>query len=183
MLFDPEPPNLAAARRLEMGQAARIELRFRERFWESLPELAGLSFLHSLDPAVPTWWTELPMRVPVLVGWAAGPAAGQYAGQGREFAGNRAVQALARVTGVPEDEIGGLLEGWYWHDWQTDPYARGAYSYVPAGAMDARRALAAPAEGTLFFAGEATDLDGHSAMVHGAIASGRRAAAEIAAAL
>jgi len=32
----------------------------------------------------------------------------------------------------------------------------------------------------LFFAGEATDIGGHNGTVHGAIASGRRAATEIA---
>jgi monoamine oxidase len=39
--------------------------------------------------------------------------------------------------------------------------------------------LAAPVNNTLFFAGEATDLTGYTGTVHGAIASGRRAAQEI----
>ena len=45
--------------------------------------------------------------------------------------------------------------------------------------MDAVRTLAAPIEDTLFFAGEATNTDGHTGTVHGAIATGRRAAREI----
>jgi monoamine oxidase len=89
------------------------------------------------------------------------------------------VEALAGLLDEPAGTLEAQLEGWFRHDWDADPYARGAYSYVPAGAMDARAALAAPVEGTLFFAGEATDLQGHAATVHGAIASGRRAAAEI----
>jgi monoamine oxidase len=40
-------------------------------------------------------------------------------------------------------------------------------------------ALGRPIEDTLFFAGEATDTDGHNGTVHGAIASGKRAAREI----
>ena len=40
-------------------------------------------------------------------------------------------------------------------------------------------ALARPIDNTLFFAGEATDVSGHNGTVHGAIASGNRAAAEI----
>ncbi len=43
----------------------------------------------------------------------------------------------------------------------------------------AQEALASPIENTLFFAGEATDISGHNGTVHGAIASGRRAASEI----
>jgi len=54
---------------------------------------------------------------------------------------------------------------------------------VTVGASDGPRAFAEPVRGTLFFAGEATDATGHSATVHGAIASGRRAAGEVLATL
>jgi len=40
----------------------------------------------------------------------------------------------------------------------------------------AREKLAEPESDTLFFAGEAASVDGQGATVHGAIASGRRAA-------
>jgi monoamine oxidase len=71
------------------------------------------------------------------------------------------------------------LDAAHFHDWQTDPFARGAYSYAKVGADGAQEALAAPIENTLFFAGEATDTSGHNGTVHGAIASGYRAAQEI----
>ena len=61
----------------------------------------------------------------------------------------------------------------------SDPFARDAYSYVAVGGTEVVRALAAPVEETLFFAGEATNSDGHTGTVHGAIASGRGAAHEI----
>jgi monoamine oxidase len=51
------------------------------------------------------------------------------------------------------------------------------------GGLDAPRALAEPVRGTLFFAGEATDTSSHNGTVHGAIASGRRAAREVLATL
>ena len=65
------------------------------------------------------------------------------------------------------------------HNWQADPLAGGAYSYVLVGGMGAQRLLAQPLAGTLFFAGEASEYEGHHATVHGAIASGRRAAREV----
>jgi monoamine oxidase len=68
-------------------------------------------------------------------------------------------------------------------DWAADPWARGAYSWLPVGALDAPAALAAPLGGRLFFAGEATDLVGDPGTVHGAMTTGDRAAAEIIAAL
>ena len=63
--------------------------------------------------------------------------------------------------------------------WSQDPWARGSYSYLgPGASSDTRRALARQIDGRLFFAGEATDTE-HPATVHGALASGQRAAAEI----
>jgi monoamine oxidase len=73
----------------------------------------------------------------------------------------------------------GLLEHAYYHDWQNDPFSRGAYSYGKVDGDGMEEALAKPIENTLFFAGEATDTGGHNGTVHGAIASGHRAAAEI----
>jgi hypothetical protein len=74
-------------------------------------------------------------------------------------------------------ELEQLLVAWYTHDWEHDEYARGAYSYVPAGALDAPDLMTAPVDGTLFFAGEHTDLEGHWGTVHAALASGARVAA------
>jgi monoamine oxidase len=69
-----------------------------------------------------------------------------------------------------------LLLGAWSHDWNSDPYARGAYSYQVTGGAGATSALARPVGGRLFFAGEATDTEGATGTVHGATASGRRAA-------
>ncbi len=72
--------------------------------------------------------------------------------------------------------------GWMRSTWSTDPYSRGAMSYLPAGAAPQLRTdLAAPIDDRVFFAGEATDSD-HPGTVSGAIASGRRAAAAVVAA-
>jgi monoamine oxidase len=74
--------------------------------------------------------------------------------------------------------VADALEGSYYHDWQQDPLARGAYSYVTVGGGAARLLLAKPLAGTLFFAGEATDTQGEAATVTGALQSGLRAARE-----
>lgn len=65
------------------------------------------------------------------------------------------------------------------HDWSRDPFSRGAYRYPLVGGSDAGIALARPLRSTLFFAGEATDAEGRNGTVHGAIASGHRAAAQV----
>jgi monoamine oxidase len=71
-----------------------------------------------------------------------------------------------------------LLVATWTHDWQRDPFSRGAYSYAAVGGRAAHRALGRPVESTLFFAGEATSSD-QTGTVAGAIESGRRAAKEI----
>jgi monoamine oxidase len=64
--------------------------------------------------------------------------------------------------------------------WEDDPYARGGYAYFdPAFDPDFRAWLSRPA-GRLFFAGEHTSIKWQGYM-NGAVESGRRAAAEIAA--
>jgi monoamine oxidase len=69
--------------------------------------------------------------------------------------------------------------GGFSHDWQADPFSRGAYSYAAVGGSRAGEELGAPLDATLFFAGEATQSDGQNATVHGAIASARRVAREV----
>jgi monoamine oxidase len=64
--------------------------------------------------------------------------------------------------------------------WEDDPFARGGYAYFdPAFDPDLRTWLSRPA-GRLFFAGEHTSIKWQGYM-NGAVESGRRAAAEIAA--
>jgi monoamine oxidase len=75
------------------------------------------------------------------------------------------------------------FEGAVMHDWGRDSFARGAYSYVTVGGRNARGVLAAPIDGTLFFAGEATSTDGQGGTVNGALETGERAAREAATSL
>jgi monoamine oxidase len=181
-------PELAAKKaafdKLEMGPVIRTTLRFRERFWEDLrgqkgKNLANMSFLFSQDERFPTWWTTIPRRSSLLTGWAASARARRLAGQGNDFIIEHALSALTRLLKVPRSELDWLLESAHTHDWENDPWSRGAYSYVTVGGDGAEAAVAAPIEGTLYFAGEATDSSGHNGTVHGALASAQRAAKEL----
>ena len=62
--------------------------------------------------------------------------------------------------------------------WAHDRFARGSYSHALPGHADKRAVLAAPIDGRLFFAGEATSLNFFST-AHGARDSGERAAREV----
>jgi monoamine oxidase len=172
---------------VEMGNAVRVVLRFTERFWESkeVPSRDGLAsfwdlgFLHARKEDVPTWWTQLPVRTNTLVGWAGGGAADMLCRLTDTELVETAIQSLSRIFNFDPTRLNKLLEKGVVHNWSTDPFSRGAYSYVGLNGLDAMKQLATPIKSTLFFAGEATSFDGHWGTVHGAIGSGRRAAREV----
>lgn len=164
---------------LEMGPVIRVSLCFREKFWEQDPETAELSFLFTDDPQFPTWWTSNPLPYPILTGWSAGPNAGAHTGRSKHEIVRSAVQSLARIMKIAEPELQRQITGSFMHDWQADPFSCGAYSYAAVGGMDAAAKLAEPVANTLYFAGEATNCDGYNGTVHGAIATGLRAAKEL----
>lgn len=186
--FDPPLPKekKTALEKLEMGKVIRIVLRFRERFWNSISpdshkslSLSDMGFLFSQDEFFPTWWTTMPAKLPIIMGWAPFRSGERLSGKPQDFVVQHSLQTLGSLLKIDERMLENLLEAAYFHDWQTDPFSRGAYSYGKVGSDGAHAALAAPVENTLFFAGEATDTTGNNGTVHGAIASGYRAAEEI----
>lgn len=60
-------------------------------------------------------------------------------------------------------------------DWFKEPYIRGAYSYPLVGSTEyTREIIAKPIDDKLFFAGEATNFNGHHQTVHGAVETAYR---------
>jgi monoamine oxidase len=174
-----------AVQKLAVGHVVKVILRFREPFWEdlSLPaddggrgELKGFSFIHAPDELPPTWWTQLPVRAPFLVGWAGGTRAEKLLAESPDALRDRSLETLAHILAVPRKLIEDSLVEFYTHDWAGDPFSLGAYSYIPVGGLDAQAELSEPIENTIYFAGEAANTFGHHGTVHGAIQSGLRAA-------
>ena len=186
MQIEPEPLAIAHARRLAMGSAERLTMIFRERWWEqsklvNKEALQTVSFLFTFRRSPPVWWTSHPepQALPTLTGWAGGPRAAKLIGRNADELGDEACSALAEVFGFPEQQVRDALMATHKHDWELDPFTNGAYSYVPAGALDAPAAMAEPECGTLFFAGEHTDTTANWGTVHAALGTGLRAAQQV----
>ncbi|MFL5494715.1 MAG: flavin monoamine oxidase family protein, partial [Gemmatimonadales bacterium] len=162
---------------LHMGIAHRVILQFEEIWWAK-PDGTLPSFVHGSDEPFPVWWTSLPRKVPILTGWVGGPHAARLAGLTSGALLDCALESAGAILGERPAALRDRLVQSYTHDWLSDPFAMGAYSYGGVGAREARRLLAAPVSGTLFLAGEATAEAGRNATVHGALGSGRRAARE-----
>jgi monoamine oxidase len=173
--------------RLAVGSVVRLVLRLTNRFWadEAFPRATGrdgldqMSFLHGVGRDFPVWWTMYPLDSPFLIGWCGGPHARELARLSPDALTRRAVDALARHCGIPRRRMHSMVEAVWMHDWEHDPFARGAYSYQMVGGATAPADLARPLESTLFFAGEAADAEGATGTVHGALGSGRRAARQV----
>lgn len=171
----------AALEAVAAGTVVKIVLKFASPFWETTAQgrYRGAAFFHLPGAPVPTYWTAAPAHAPLLVAWTGGPPALRLAEGADERGPVRAALAgLQQLFGSGID-VAAQLDGYYCHNWQRDPFAQGAYSYVTVGGADAHHLLGQPLQDTLFFAGEATDTEGEIATVTGALNSGLRAAREV----
>ena len=95
--------------------------------------------------------------------------------------GALAAQAIDEIVGFLGNDFRRKLKPLAESRWAHDPFARGSYSHALPGHAGKRAVLAAPVDGRLFFAGEATSPNFFST-AHGARDSGERAAKEVLAA-
>lgn len=161
---------------LHMGNVFKVIVRAHNRFWENL---RAFSFLIDQDAHIRVWWTQEPSESNILTGWIGGPAAQKFLSSPKKEIHAEVIHSLSTIFSIDQKQLLLLIEEIYWHDWSHDPFSRGAYSYPGIDGLAAARTLAEPIEETLFFAGEATDYEGNYGTVHGALASGLRAAEEI----
>ncbi len=193
--FRPPPREiLLHAGRMAMGAVVRVSLLFDSKFWidpaistrrqDAARRSGDFSFLFAREKLFPTWWTSMPEAAPLLTAWIGGRKAlvlqRMMGSRADPFAmRNECLCELATIFELPQQALENRLVSWHAHDWQSDEFARGAYSYAPAGARDAAERMTVPFEDLLFFAGEHTDVQGHWGTVHGALASGERAALQL----
>ncbi len=186
IVFAPQLPSAKreALEKIETGDVVKLALWFRTRFWESISNgrYRDAGFFRAFSATFQVYWTQLPQRQPMIVAWIGGPGATVLRRQSADVIATQALEGLGSLLGDrlrAHDEF----EGAIMHDWGGDPFSRGAYSYLGVNGETARAGLAAPLDDVLFFAGEATSEDGQGGTVNGALATGERAAREVAAAL
>lgn len=172
--FEPKLPDtkLNAIHGLGAGHITKLILKFDQPFWSRDLE----SCLTTLDTQL--WWRPGWKRnneAPVLTAFTGSTGADNLGQLGREDTIQAGLQNLEQMFEMPLAER--LVDALF-VDWQADPYARMAYSYVPVNGVGLRSQLAQPVDQILFFAGEATHTT-RAATVHGALESGIRAANEI----
>jgi monoamine oxidase len=171
-LFAPALPSnkREAIAAIAMGPVIKVALEFRDAFWTKIEHgrYREAGFFQARERPLRTLWTRIPDRSPVLMGWTGGGAVLRLRRSGVDPT-QAALDTVALL--FPSIDVRAELLKAYLHDWDMDPFALGAYSYLRVGAGDARERLAAPIDETLFFAGEATWSD-DAGTVAGAFDSG-----------
>lgn len=171
-----QPPDLEKALHgVCMGHIQKLIFHFRDRFWETLTE-EKTSFFHAgPEHDFPTWWTMMPLRSSQLVAWQGGPRARIMSSWSREQKIASALKTLALWSGKSIPELRDQLISCQHHDWSSDPFTQGAYSYISVGGMRPARRLSKKFD-HLLLAGEFTVMGSDRGTVHGALNSGLLAA-------
>jgi monoamine oxidase len=169
------PDKRAAALALPLGLADKLFLRIDSP--DDLPTETRL--MGATDRTATASYHLRPFGHPLIEGYFGGEHARALEAEGEDAFTQFALDEIAATFG---SDIRKRLHFVAVSAWDRDPLARGSYSYARIGCADARAALAAPVDGRLFFAGEASSLHDFST-AHGAYRTGVRAATEALAAL
>jgi len=169
------PEKVDAAARLPLGLADKVVLALEDA--ESLPKEGNLRGA-TMRTEMGTYHLR-PFGQPCVEGFFGGRFAREL-----EDAGDGAIAAHAidEIVSFLGNDVRRKLKPLKESRWAHDPFARGSYSHALPGHAGKRAVLAAPVDGRLFFAGEATSPNFFST-AHGARDSGARAAKEVLAAI
>jgi monoamine oxidase len=167
----PLPAKVDAARGLPLGLADKITLALDEP--EALPVEGNLRGA-TMRTGMGTYHIR-PFGQPCIEGFFGGRFA-----QSLEDAGDGALAAagIDEIVSFLGNDFRRKLKPLAESRWAHDPFARGSYSHALPGHAGDRAVLAAPVDGRLFFAGEATSPEFFTT-AHGARDSGERAAGEV----
>jgi monoamine oxidase len=168
------PAKVDAARGLPLGLDNKVMLALAEP--DALPKDGSLRGA-TMRTAMGSFHLR-PFGQPCIEGFFGGRFARELEDAGD---GALAAEAIDEVVALLGSDFRRKLKPLAESRWGHDPFARGAYSHALPGHAGDRAVLAAPVDGRLFFAGEATSPNFFST-AHGARDSGERAAGEVVAA-
>ena len=168
------PAKVDAARGLPLGVADKVMLALDEP--DALPKDGSLRGA-TMRTAIGAYHLR-PFGQPCIEGFFGGRFARELEDAGKGAFAAHSIDEIAALLG---NEYRRKLKPLSESRWAHDPFARGSYSHALPGHAGMRAVLAAPVDGRLFFAGEATSPNFFST-AHGARDSGERAAGEVAAA-
>jgi monoamine oxidase len=175
VVFEPALPDVQrdALERLRYGAAARLLVQFARRFWVSRGQPTAFG---SNQPTGTVWDGNEQQAGPAgILSLLAGGGASRELQDLIRSAGVEGVASRLAWLGRPAPVLASRAVVW-----EDDPWARGGYAYFDPAFDPAWREWLARPHGRVLFAGEHTSIRWQGYM-NGAVESGQRAAAEVAA--
>ena len=162
---------------LGFGSVIKIILHFEPPVWTFVKSKNGRKkkdpgFIFS-DAVIPTWWTQNPEKNGMITGWVGGPKAVRLQDDPDEKLVRLALESLAVIFQVSRETLQSHLLGACIHNWSTDEFSRGAYSYETIHSKKAKAIISTPIENTIYFAGEACHEGSESGTVEAALINGQ----------
>ena len=165
------PDKVEAASKLPLGLADKVVLTLDDA--DSLPKEGNLRAA-TMRTEMGTYHLR-PFGQPCVEGFFGGRFARTLEDEGD---GAIAAYSIDEIVSFLGNDYRRKLKPLKESRWAHDPFARGSYSHALPGHSGKRAVLAAPVDGRLFFAGEATSPNFFTT-AHGARDSGERAAREV----
>jgi monoamine oxidase len=165
--------KVVAAMSLPLGYAEKVMLAIDEP--EQFPAEGHL--FGAIDRTATGCYDLRPLAQPCIEAFFGGSLARDL-----EASGELACFAIDELVGLLGSDFRNKIHRRAASSWARDRHTKGSYSHALPGHSEDRAVLAAPVDGRLFFAGEATSREFFST-AHGAYESGVRAATEVAASL
>jgi monoamine oxidase len=177
IVFNPALPSakISAIENIGMGQGLKIFLKFSGEFWASnTSSIIG-------GATIPEYWVTHYGKNSnefLLTAFVMGTKADELALLSETELSSLLIAEL--TTFYPGGGVASKYTGQIRvKNWKNEAFIGGAYSYPSLNGAGQREVLAESVNGKVYFAGEATNINGHIATVHGAMESSYLAVNEI----
>lgn len=171
--FTPALPaeKTAAFSKIGMGAGMKVFLRFSEKFFDE-GIVGGPICAAYADDSVGKVQDDN-----VLLAFVMGDQAEYLTALGSDAAITDAL--LQELDTMYDGRATATFLAAHVQNWTNHPFIRGAYSYGTVGMGNAREVAAQPLGQSIYFAGEAMNLNGHHQTLHGAVESGYRSVIQL----
>ena len=170
VVFEPalDVKKRCAIEACEMSPIVKISWQFDHPWWL---DRGWSGSMHCDGPLQQTWDATLG-DTPILTAYICGIEAQRWVELNEPV--RAGLYVLSKMFPEAEERY---VRGWF-HNWVSDPFARGGFSHLAPGYVLDHMASIAPSEGRVHFAGEHTAL--WTGFIEGALESAERVSAEIA---
>lgn len=149
------------------GEVIKVAMEFNAPFWEETQP--DLGFLFTEDEL--TFWTQLELRRPMLIGWIGNDKAFEMSALTDEEILQRLIIKLAEA--FPDSDVKSKLRAKAVFRYTRDEPSSGGYSWTTPKSRKAIQKINQGIDETIWFAGEAFERSGDVATVEAALKSGR----------